>query len=785
MSRLLGLTLLTALCSGACTSVVTTFSDAGARVHLDTLGSRIGSRWIGTPANAQAREYLVAQLGMHGFVVRAEPAIARRAPLGLSARVINVVAVKAGEIPDAIAIVSHYDSVPDGPGGGDDAFGVAVSLEAARVLAAEPRRHTLIVLITDGEEAGLMGAAAAADDPEIGGRIRAYLNLEAVGSAGPALLFETGPANAWLTHVWARHGPHPRGSSLGIEVYRRLPNDTDFSMFKLRNIPGLNFAITEDGYGYHTDRDTPDRIPTASLRQAGDSTVQIVRALDAMDLTRRSDDEPVYFDVAGRAAVSYGSVTAWASALLAVLLGLVGWWRVARAAARLEGLGRLLLTLVWALLGIAAVLAGLVGAVWLLRMAREVHHPWYAHPDRLLALLVAMGVTAGWGVFRFGTILPAGLRGVRHPAIVWCFTLPVWIALAAVSAWMARAASFLWVVPLAAAALATVLTPVARARPAAPPDPERPEPEPRGGRALAVASIAVLAIAALVWLRDTYLLFHFVVVVFGRLSIVTPIWVYPALVVAGAVMMVPPLVAVLAAVSFTRRPPVVTAACLLAVAVAGALAYAAPAYTAERPLRRQVRFIQDGLAGRAFWEVAGLEPGIDLGEGSGLDWVPTREPAPTSLPIRRSPLPFVFRAETLAGRLPPAEAVSIVRSREQDVELTVRITPFEPGLTVSFVLPPGVVPLGANLPGRLGAGNRWSATFVAPPADGLEFRAFLEPSAAAAVAGAAVVVTSNRLPGQTDARRPGWLTTARTAWSARAVYLWRPPPALAAGAPGG
>jgi len=785
MSRLWGPTFLAALLSGACTTVATTFSDANARAHLDMLGDRIGSRWIGTPANAQAREYLVAQLGMYGYAVRAEPAIARRAPLGLSARVTNVVAVKAGQIPDAIAIVSHYDSVPDGPGGADDGFGVAVSLEAARVLATEPRRHTLIVLITDGEEAGLMGAAAAADDPEIGGRIRAYLNLEAVGSAGPALLFETGPNNAWLTDVWARHAPHPRGSSLGIEVYRRLPNDTDFSMFKLRNIPGLNFALAANGYGYHTDRDTPDRVPSASLRQAGDNTIQIVRALDAIDLTRRSDDEPVYFDVAGRTAVSYGPVTAWAGALLAVLLGLVGWWRVAREAVRLEGLGRLLLTLVWTLVGIAAVLAALVGAIWLLRMAREVHHPWYARPDGLLALLVAMGVTAGWGVFRFGTILPAFLRGVRHPAVVWCFTLPVWIVLAAASVWMARAASFLWVVPLAAAALATVLTPLSRARPSTPPDPERPEREPRGGRALAAFSVVVFAIAALLWLRDTHLLFHFVVVVFGRLSIVTPIWVYPGLVVAGAVMIVPPLVAMLAAVSFTRRPPVVTASCLLAVVIAGSLAYAAPAYTADRPLRRQVRFIQDSLAGRAFWEVAGLEPGIDLGEGSGLDWLPTREAVPTSLPIRRAPLPFVFRAETLAGRLPPAEAVSTVRTREQDIELTIRITPFEPGLTVTFVLPPGVVPLGANLPGRLGAGHHWSATFVAVPADGLEFRAFLEPAAAAVATEAAVVVTSIRLPGQIDARRPDWLTTARTAWSARAIYLWRPPPALAGGGPGG
>ena len=33
----------------------------------------------------------------------------------------------------------------------------------------------------------------------------------------------------------------------------------------------------------------------------------------------------------------------------------------------------------------------MVGATWALRAAREVYHPWYAHPDRLFLLLLAVG----------------------------------------------------------------------------------------------------------------------------------------------------------------------------------------------------------------------------------------------------------------------------------------------------------------------------------------------------------------------------------------------------------
>ena len=55
-----------------------------------------------------------------------------------------------------------------------------------------------MVLVTDAEEAGLMGAAALVHDREVTDRLQAYLNVEASGSSGVPLLFETGPGNHWL-----------------------------------------------------------------------------------------------------------------------------------------------------------------------------------------------------------------------------------------------------------------------------------------------------------------------------------------------------------------------------------------------------------------------------------------------------------------------------------------------------------------------------------------------------------------------------------------------------------
>ena len=151
------------LCRG-CSRPPGLFSEPNARAHIGMLAGTIGSRPIGTPANASARAYIVDQLRLFGFDVRVQEADARRASVGLTARVSNIIAVRPGRRSEAIALVSHYDSVPAGPGAADDALGVGVSLEAARVLAARTDRNwTLMVLVTDGEEAGLMGAAALDD----------------------------------------------------------------------------------------------------------------------------------------------------------------------------------------------------------------------------------------------------------------------------------------------------------------------------------------------------------------------------------------------------------------------------------------------------------------------------------------------------------------------------------------------------------------------------------------------------------------------------------------------
>ncbi len=88
-------------------------------------------------------------------------------------RITNVVATLRGSVtPERIYVVSgHYDSrvtdvmdaTSDAPGADDDASGVAVALELARVMAKRRPASTIVFAAVAGEEQGLFGSAHMAE----------------------------------------------------------------------------------------------------------------------------------------------------------------------------------------------------------------------------------------------------------------------------------------------------------------------------------------------------------------------------------------------------------------------------------------------------------------------------------------------------------------------------------------------------------------------------------------------------------------------------------------------
>jgi hypothetical protein len=255
------------------------------------------------------------------------------------------------------------------------------------------------------------------------------------------------------------------------------------------------------------------------VQETGENVVSIVTALDSIDVTQRAAWDASYFDIAGRTAVSFSPGTAWTIAGAALLLGVVAFVRITAAMIRLGGIGRLLLALVWAAMALALAAVSMVGVTWALRAAREVYHPWYAHPNRLMLLLAATGISVAWAVSRLGVWLPPRAHSPRHPALVWSLTLPLWITAAVAALWFAPAAAYLWTIPLLAAGLLLAIAP------------------PTNALMVRLASVAVLLVTATLWLRETLELSRFMVAMFSRLPMVTPVFIYGGLLTAAGVML--------------------------------------------------------------------------------------------------------------------------------------------------------------------------------------------------------------------------------------------------------
>jgi hypothetical protein len=162
-------------------------------------------------------------------------------------------------------------------------------------------------LFTDGEEKGLLGARAFVSQHPWTKDVAFVLNFEARGTSGPSIMFETSDRNGWLIRNFGQAASHPVGNSLSYEIYKRLPNDTDFTVFRRAGFSGLNFAFI-DGLGYyHTSQDSIQNMDLGSLQHQGDYLVELTRQFG-----NGVSDDPrpanvVYFDVLGKIFVNYGS----------------------------------------------------------------------------------------------------------------------------------------------------------------------------------------------------------------------------------------------------------------------------------------------------------------------------------------------------------------------------------------------------------------------------------------------------------------------------------------------
>jgi len=336
---------------------LTEFSSARAREYLKAI--TVKPHPIGSPAHAEVRDFILGELGKIGLQPQVQTTTAINThwdPPYRAATVQNIVAKLQGTANTrAVLLVAHYDAAQLSLGASDDGAAVVSLLETLRALkASAPLKNDVIFLATDGEEAGLLGATAFVQQHPWAKDAGVVLNFEARGDHGPSIMFETSDDNGWLIDEFAESVSSPVANSLSADIYKLLPNDTDFTVFKQAGMNGLNFAYIEGANVYHTNRDNMANLDERSLQQHGMYALALARGFGNSDLNRPTNSSnDVYFDLFGRTLIHYSRTTAL---MLSIFVALVTLGAIAL------GLRRGLLTWSGQVLGFLALLLSMIAA---------------------------------------------------------------------------------------------------------------------------------------------------------------------------------------------------------------------------------------------------------------------------------------------------------------------------------------------------------------------------------------------------------------------------------------
>jgi hypothetical protein len=350
------------------------FSAGRARDELSNLLGDETPHPVGSAANRAVKERLIARLTELGLQPEEQRTIGCAAEGATCAQVENVLAAIPGRTADTIMLMAHYDSVPNAPGAGDDGAAVAALLEMTRIVqSGAPYRNTILLAFTDAEEAGLLGAEAFfAESPAARG-VKVVINLEGSGSSGPVYLLRTGPASGQLMAAFRDVAPHPVAQSFTEEIFKRMPNDTDFSVSLRAGLPGIDFAFAGERNHYHTPLDSIANLDHGTLQHHGENTLPLLRTLVDADLSAASPNE-VYANIGKRHWLHWSPATGIVLATVALLLLLVATWRArVRPLSLLAAIATGVATLVIA--------AGVtLAALWLVDRLVGVRPDWPANP---------------------------------------------------------------------------------------------------------------------------------------------------------------------------------------------------------------------------------------------------------------------------------------------------------------------------------------------------------------------------------------------------------------------
>jgi len=719
------------------------FSSGRAMKHL----ARIASvpHPVGSIEHRSVRGYILdelEQLGLEPHVQQAQISRNRGMQSVRIATVHNIVGrIRGTGGEKAVLLVSHYDSRLHTPGATDDGSGVVAMLETLRALQHLPAlANDLIYLFSDGEELGLLGARAFVEQHPWIVDVGLVLNFEGSGTTGHSLMFETGPNNRRLITEFAKAAPFPSATSLSYEIYRRMPNDTDFSVFKNRGTPGLNFSCIDNRFDYHTMSDSLANIDERVVQHHGSYALALVRRFGDVDLTETKPGNSVYFNTIGFGFAHYAEVWILPLNLLA-LVGLAATLALGFRAGRLQVVQLLggVCSLVVHVVVPAVVAACLIRAIarsfegaewWLLYYNHRLLLAGFSCLALAIVALLHVGFVRAWrlratiavfaaliGLLRLGDLLgwPSALGALaacglihlllRRPIGAWNLALGAligWTVLAFVVGFLIPGASYLFTWPLLLALAPAAWTFRRKA-----------EMTPTLTDA---AALGIFAIPAVLWFSGLVYLFY---VAMG-LSMAGPAI---ALIGLSLTLLIPQLQALTA-----TRPWILPAGAGLAGSLLLLVATMGADFDGRFRRPSSLWYALDADSGEASWNSAELH--ADAWSTAYLGEAPQRDDITGFLP---SSLAEILRAAAPSLDLEPPEVTLVEESRLGDGRvLVLRVASARNAPMINVFFPPGSRIVAARVNGRLiepshdesseGNARWWRWRYYAPPDGGFELK---------------------------------------------------------------
>jgi alkaline phosphatase isozyme conversion protein len=216
--------------------------------------TNIGARVAGSDGEAQTAQYIATVFKAIGYSPENQPFTAVAGNKTITSA--NVVAIKKGDSSQEIIVGAHYDSTGDGLGADDNASGVAVMLEVAKLVSGKATPYTIRFIAFGAEESGLLGSYAYLNNmkQEEFENVIAMIDLNSLVAGDIAYVFSDEEPQSTVRDWVLEWAP---GNGLDLQTVRKVDltnpengkGSSDYAAFRDAGIPYAYFTTANWNLG--------------------------------------------------------------------------------------------------------------------------------------------------------------------------------------------------------------------------------------------------------------------------------------------------------------------------------------------------------------------------------------------------------------------------------------------------------------------------------------------------------------------------------------------------------